>query len=313
MKFLNETGLVYFLNKLKSLFVTKTDFDKIYNTDGIINAKQIIHKTNNDDSKNYDLTLGDRETFEDSNADKGSYICISGQTNPDETYVKEGNIYINAYNKSNISASPSIYLNATSNIHLSAQYDIDLSGRPMYSNINISSGIMLSPLTDTTIESQLFVKNYGNNLSFTDNAFDITYANSDSYKAIHYEPKGTNGNASEKLQFIVDSNNTATVDIRPTQIKCWTDTFSIKKDKEIKFKTSSTNSCRLTEGEGFKVFGNLYAMPDHATDLEGFIGGSNINYLSDNSVQKILSWLIYHTKLIYTLTNNKLSNELDTH
>lgn len=313
MKFLNETGLAYFLNKLKSLFVTKTDFDKIYNTDGIINAKQIIHKTNNDDSKNYDLTLGDRETFKDSNTDKGSYICINGQTDPNGNFVKDGNIYINAYNKSNISVTPSIYLNATSDINLSAQNGIDLSGSPICSDIQISSGIMLKPSNDTTIESQLFVRNHGNNLNFTNNAFNISYANSDSYKAIHYEPKGINGNASEKLQFIVDINNNATIDIRPTQIKCWTDTFSIKKDKEIKFKTSSTNSCRLTEGEGFKVFGNLYAMPDHATDLEGFIGGSNINYLSDNSVQKILSWLIYHTKLIYTLTNNKLSNELDTH
>lgn len=48
MKFLNETGLAYFLNKLKSLFVTKTDFDKVYNSDGIINAKQVLNKNAND-------------------------------------------------------------------------------------------------------------------------------------------------------------------------------------------------------------------------------------------------------------------------
>lgn len=58
MKFLNETGLAYFLNKLKSLFVTKSDFDKVYNSDRIINAKQVLNEDAND---NENLIIGKKE------------------------------------------------------------------------------------------------------------------------------------------------------------------------------------------------------------------------------------------------------------
>lgn len=286
MKFLNETGLAYFLNKLKSLFLTITDFNKVYDN-GVINVKQIIHKTNSDSSTNYDLTLGDRETFDDTNTDKGSYICINGQNVSNEKSGKNGNIYINGYGKSLTGNNPSIYLNAESDIHLNGQISNTLN----CSTIDISKGITLKPVTNTNIFSQLFVRNKDNNLDFSDNILDISFSNGESNKVIHYETKGYNKNTSDKLQFLTDSNNVSALDIRSTQIKYWTDTFSIKKDKEIKFKTSSSNTMRLTEGEGFKVFANMYAMPDHTNDIEEYTDEEQ-KILTNNTVQKIILNLI---------------------
>ena len=302
MKFLSESGLTYFLNKLKGLFLTITDFNKVYDN-GVIDAKQIVHKTNSDSSTNYDLVLGNKTDDE-----SDSYIKIDSTRSVNSTGKnKNGNIYINATSSID---SPSVNVNAGGNVNVDSESNVNISAK---TNLNIE-------VTNGSVEC--FCSNF--RINYTDkNNFNLRY-NRDGLMGLYY--KGDNkfiyaetkdyNSESDKVQFLTYTTNgvtTTALDIRPTQIKCWTDAFSIKKDKEIKFKTSSTNSCRLTEGEGFKVFGNLYAMPDNATDLEGFIGESNINYLSDNSVQKILSWLIYHTKLIYTLTNNKLSNELDTH
>lgn len=54
----------------------------------------------------------------------------------------------------------------------------------------------------------------------------------------------------------------------------------------VKLRTSANNSVRLTEGEGFKVFTNLYAEPDHVSDVTNMTDAEK-QLLSDNTVQKL--------------------------
>lgn len=292
MKFLSESGLTYFLNKLKGLFLTITDFNKVYDN-GVIDAKQIVHKTNSDSSTNYDLVLGNKTDDE-----SDSYIKIDSTRSVNGTGKnKNGNIYINATSSID---SPSVNVNAGGNVNVDSESNVNINSSDG-TNIGSGDNINISAKNNLDIEVtngsvDCFCSNFRINYTGKNN-FNLRY-NRDGLMGLYY--KGDNkfiyaetkdyNSESDKVQFLTYTTNgvtTTALDIRPTQIKCWTDAFSIKKDKEIKFKTSSTNSCRLTEGEGFKVFGNLYAMPDNATDISEYTEEEQ-QLLADNTVQKLI-------------------------
>lgn len=90
------------------------------------------------------------------------------------------------------------------------------------------------------------------------------------------------GTAQVKL---LSTYNSAAFTINPTQLKLFGKSLELQKDRNIKFRTSSSNTMRLTEGEGFKVFANMYAEPDHATDIAEY-SDEEKTILSSNTVQK---------------------------
>lgn len=303
MKFLSESGLTYFLNKLKGLFLTITDFNKVYDN-GVVDAKQIVHKTNSGSSTNYDLVLGNKTDDE-----SDSYIKIdSTRSITSNGHNKFGNIDINTKN--------SLRVNADSNVTIASEYnrtnddsrygiiEITDSVKPAMRSSNILSGSEhYNELTvyDEGIALKSCYNYKGTN--YSDNScmtFRVDYDNIYVFKGISKYDNNSdkllsietahNTNDTDKIQFLrykEGTTNTSTLDIRPTQIKCWTDAFSIKKDKEVRFKTSGSNSVRLTEGQGFKVFANMYAMPDHATDISEYTEEEQ-QLLANNTVQKLI-------------------------
>lgn len=104
------------------------------------------------------------------------------------------------------------------------------------------------------------------------------------------EIKGVNDiNPTPKCEFMqsVEHGDEFSFIIELDRVYAFSDQFQVKKDTEIRFKTSSNNSMRLTEGEGFKIFTNLYATQDHVTDISEFTEDEQA-ILKTNTVQKLL-------------------------
>lgn len=109
-------------------------------------------------------------------------------------------------------------------------------------------------------------------------------------------PRVNSGNENDGLMTALDKYNL-------DKINCWGDQISSTKGKDIILKTSSNNSVRLTEGEGFKVFANLFADPDHATDITEFTDEEKA-MLKNNSVQRLLIMILKKLNLIDVIDPN---------
>lgn len=265
MKFLNINGLTYFLSKLDNRFVSRSEFEdvvKLHNTitGNSISARQIYNwHPDSKEGDNHDLILG--ETNQD------SYIQIDSVKSDayNESTGKSGSIKINSQSSIQLRCVDTITLDASKIIALPYLYcnDIYLEG-----TLQATSG-------DILFQS--------NNLSFG------TKKSDDSIRYIWIDYKQFSSAKKDSIKFLRSASDTRYLNgslyIEQEKIRALNDNLVMTMDNTIKFKTSSSNTMRLTEGEGFKVFANMYAEPDHATDIAEYSDEEKA-ILSSNTVQK---------------------------
>ena len=272
MEFLSKDGLKHFLDKLKGWFVSKSEFrdvaagDKHYSY--FINARLVYNNhVENSNIHNYDLRIGRG----DANNTADSYIQLDSTKS--ESVVggqvlgaKEGVIMI---------FSPStIRLKANNKVDIQGRCDMD-SGN-CYSDFNVFNGVITSECDD---------------FKFSTSSNGAGFSNSDeTEKYVWFDKRGdsTFTNFPKSLKILKNSTTpNGAMYIEQEKIRALNDNLVMTMNNNIKFKTSSSNTMRLTEGEGFKVFANMYAEPDHATDIAEY-SDKEKKLLSENTVQRIL-------------------------
>lgn len=273
MKFLNIDGLKYFLSKLEESFASKSDFDYVVkvnddNKGNVINARQVMNNQTTGISNNYDLILGEQSYSKDGESVPDSYIKIdSTKSNSSvSTRDKLGDILVNS--------AHSINLEALGHINIKTRYNITFTGWSLFYN-HIG-------LFNTTDSDSICLSIWPSEFKF----LGSTKRDAEIESLIKAED-GTNTvePAELSVKLVHFNDNTSSFSVTKNKIKAWSDTMQMEKGKNIKFKTSSSNTMRLTEGEGFKVFANMYAEPDHATDIAEY-SDEEKTILSSNTVQK---------------------------
>lgn len=309
MKFLSESGLTYFLNKLKGLFLTITDFNKVYDN-GVVDAKQIVHKTNSGSSTNYDLVLGNKTDDE-----SDSYIKIDSTKSVNSAgKYKNGVISIDSADSVNINAGGTIKLNTkANNINIDSYNAIHLIGD--YFDF-VPKDISKNYTLNVSQLGRIYLRNYkGKYDNFYINVDTVDSSSDRQDKIQFFVEKGSDGNG--------NAANTSVLDIRPDRILCFdktikaypngdvslSDNVQVNRNTEVKIRTSGDNTMRLTEGEGFKVFANMYAMPDHATDISEYTEEEQ-QLLANNTVQKIILNLLKRIDVLENKLNITPTNTL---
>lgn len=270
MKFLNIDGLKYFLSKLEESFASKSDFDYVVkvnddNKGNVINARQVVNNQTTGVSDDYDLVLGAAQTSKD------SYIKIDSiRTIIDQTMNKDGNISIYSPNSINIVCK--------NTLNLQPYTKTDATRSPLYcSDLYATSFHVSSHLPNGDVIFQ------SNSTSFGVQRAD------ESKKYIWVDFAEPSLSKIESVKILKDRTDTryrnGAMYIEQEKIRALNDNLVMTMDDTIKFKTSSSNTMRLTEGEGFKVFANMYAEPDHATDIADY-SDEEKTILSSNTVQK---------------------------
>lgn len=197
MKFLNETGLAYFLNKLKSLFVTKSDFDKVYNSDRIINAKQVINK---DANAKENLIIGTKEYSGYETMGQYIQLCPTGHANNIDIISMSSN----GNSSINLSADNSIYFVVDGSSTIVNYYMDGISvATAGYYNIDCDSYELNPGIYSLSINNDngFNLSKYGNNIiSYNDDVINLD-------KPVQLKSNGENLNAAY-LNYL--DNNTLT-------------------------------------------------------------------------------------------------------
>lgn len=279
-------------------------------TTNFVNAIQFCHCDNSawTITDSYDVIVGNRPdgaAISNDFANDG-YIEIDSTKTKRQTAsgFKEGNMYITIPNDTG-----SLYLNRGINAGKVGEMSLSKSGginitqnfNPNISNIQLTgNNVQITQSNDYTGSG-----NYaGTNINISNTQFSINNRKreqSEKYFSIQHSGDLTNSpdKLGDKIQFFTGTtgDDEIPLEIKKEEIRCWGGQVQARKGKQIKLKTSSSNSVRLTEGEGFKVFANLFAEPDHATDITEFTDEEKA-MLKNNSVQRLLIMILKKLNLI---------------
>lgn len=269
MKFLNINGLTYFLSKLDTRFVSRSELDHVVrgNSHGgyFINAYLIYNDhEENEATHNYDLRIGRGHA----NNLGDSYIQLDSTNSRSVSggqvmSAKEGVITIH---------SPATIRMSGSKVDI--QTRCDMLGGNSYGDFSVLNGCF------TSID---------NDFKFSTSSYGAGFSNEDeTEKYVWFNQRDSTSDTSFHKSLKILKNKTApngAMYIEQKKIRVLNDNLVMTMGNTIKFKTSSSNTMRLTEGEGFKVFANMYAEPDHATDIAEYSDEEKA-ILSSNTVQK---------------------------
>lgn len=280
-------------------------------TTNFVNAIQFCHCDNSawTTTNDYDVIVGNRPdgiAISNDFANDG-YIEIDSTKSVDSFGgFKQGNMYIIIPNDTgSINLGRGVNEAKASAIVLSKIGNINIlqNNRPSTSNIQLTGTNI--QLTQSNDKANAVLGRYaGTNVSINEYQFSINNrkdGQEEKYFYIDHSGDLTNlpNKDADKIQFFADDFGVQSIplQIKKNEIKCWGDQISSTKGKDIRLKTSSSNSVRLTEGEGFKVFANLFAEPDHATDITEFTDEEKA-MLKNNSVQRLLIMILKKLNLI---------------
>lgn len=280
-------------------------------TTNFVNAIQFCHCDNSawTTTNDYDVIVGNRPdgTAISNDFAQDGYIEIDS-TRSEQSFggFKQGHMYITIPNdtgslylgrgvKEKIASA--IVLSKTGNINITQNC------KPSTSNIQITgNNIQLTQSYEQYVSgTDTYI---GTNVNLSNTQFSINNRKDgqiEKYFSIQHSGDLTNSpnKLGDKIQFFtgVNGDDEIPLEIKKEEIRCWGDQVQARKGKQIKLKTSPNNSVRLTEGEGFKVFANLFAEPDHATDITEFTDEEKA-MLKNNSVQRLLIMILKKLNLI---------------
>ena len=286
-------------------------------TTNFVNAIQFCHCDNSawTTTNDYDVIVGNRPdgiAISNDFANDG-YIKIDSTKSADSFGgFKQGHMYITIPNDTgSINLGRGVTEKKASAIVLSETGNINITqnNKPFTSNIQLNGTNI--QLTQSNDKANAVLGRYaGTNVNINEYQFSINNRkNGQEEKYFYIDHSGDLTNLpnkdGDKIQFFADNIGVQSIplQIKKNEIKCWGDQISSTKGKDIRLKTSSSNSVRLTEGEGFKVFANLFAEPDHATDITEFTDEEKA-MLKNNSVQRLLIMILKKLNLIDVIDPN---------
>lgn len=280
-------------------------------TTNFVNAIQFCHCDNSawTTTNDYDVIVGNRPDgiaiFNDFAND--GYIEIDSTKSANSFGgFKQGNMYIIIPNDTgSINLGRGVNETKASAIALSKTGNINITQNNIPSISNIQLNGTNIQLTQSNDKANAVLGRYaGTNVNINEYQFSINNrkdSQKEKYFYIDHSGDLTNlpNKDADKIQFFADNLGIQSIplQIKKNEIKCWGDQISSTKGKYIRLKTSSSNSVRLTEGEGFKVFANLFAEPDYATDITEFTDEEKA-MLKNNSVQRLLIMILKKLNLI---------------
>lgn len=286
-------------------------------TTNFVNAIQFCHCDNSSftTTNDYDVIVGNRPdgTAISNDFANDGYIEIDSTKSADSSGgFKKGHMYITIPNDTgSINLSRGVSETKASAIALSKTGNINITqnNKPSTSNIQLNGTNI--QLTQSNDKANAVLGRYaGTNVNINEYQFSINNrkdVQEEKYFYIYHSGDLTNrpNKDADKIQFFTDNLGVQSIplQIKKNEIKCWGDQISSTKGKDVRLKTSSSNSVRLTEGEGFKVFANLFAEPDHATDITEFTDEEKA-MLKNNSVQRLLIMILKKLNLIDVMDPN---------
>ena len=296
--------------KIDYIFGIDNYANKILTTN-FVNAIQFCHCDNSawTTTNDYDVIVGNRPDWTAISNDfaQDGYIEIDSTKSADSSGgFKQGHMYITIPNDTgSINLSRGVNETKTSAIALSKTGNINITqnNKPSTSNIQLNGTNI--QLTQSNDKANAVLGRYaGTNVNINEYQFSINNrkdVQTEKYFSIQHSGDLTNSpnKLGDKIQFFtgVNGDDEIPLEIKKEEIRCWGDQVQARKGKQIKLKTSPNNSVRLTEGEGFKVFANLFAEPDHATDITEFTDLEKA-MLKNNSVQRLLIMILKKLNLI---------------
>lgn len=286
-------------------------------TTNFVNAIQFCHCDNSawTTTNDYDVIVGNRPdgiAISNDFANDGYIEIDSTKSANSFGGFKQGNMYITIPNDTgSINLGRGVKEKMASAIVLSKTGNINITQnrKPSTSNIQLTGTNI--QLTQSNDKANAVLGRYaGTNVNINEYQFSINNrkdGQEEKYFYIDHSGDLTNlpNKDADKIQFFTDNLGVQSIplQIKKNEIKCWGDQISSTKGKDIRLKTSSNNSVRLTEGEGFKVFANLFAEPDHATDITEFTDEEKA-MLKNNSVQRLLIMILKKLNLIDVMDPN---------
>lgn len=302
--------------KIDYIFGIDNYANKILTTN-FVNAIQFCHCDNSawTTTNDYDVIVGNRPDWTAISNDfaQDGYIEIDSTKSADSFGgFKKGHMYITIPNDTgSINLGRGVTEKKASAIVLSKTGNINITqnNKPSTSNIQLNGTNI--QLTQSNDKANAVLGRYaGTNVNISEYQFSINNrkdGQEEKYFYIDHSGDLTNlpNKDADKIQFFADNLGVRSIplQIKKNEIKCWGDQISSTKGKDIRLKTSSNNSVRLTEGEGFKVFANLFAEPDHATDITEFTDEEKA-MLKNNSVQRLLIMILKKLNLIDVIDPN---------
>ena len=302
--------------KIDYIFGIDNYANKILTTN-FVNAIQFCHCDNSawTTTNDYDVIVGNRPDWTAISNDfaQDGYIEIDSTRSADSFGgFKQGHMYITIPNDTgSINLGRGVTETKASAIVLSKTGNINITqnNKPSTSNIQLNGTNI--QLTQSNDKANAVLGRYaGTNVNISEYQFSINNRkNGQEEKYFYIDHSGDLTNLpnkdADKIQFFADNLGVKSIplQIKKDEIKCWGDQISSTKGKDIRLKTSSSNSVRLTEGEGFKVFANLFAEPDHATDITEFTDEEKA-MLKNNSVQRLLIMILKKLNLIDVIDPN---------
>lgn len=261
MKFIDAIGLKYFYDKLKDKFVQRITYNKKTSADDTIHTDieraietpLIIGGKKNGSSDDTSLVLQHgNASFED---DTGNYIKI---TNSDVDIVSSYSIHL----EGNVGIGPTPYYQDNKGIFyqndkitLNADY-VNSKCSQVY-----TGGYWLEAGTPTNTNLNIRV----------DTKLKVTF---NKWVGTFYDG----------LKLSSESGSTVIYNFSSTETRLLKDVITASKT-QIRNRLSSTCSTKLTEAKGFQVFTNLYADPEHCTDIADYTDTEKA-ILTNNTVQK---------------------------
>ena len=286
-------------------------------TTNFVNAIQFCHCDNSawTTTNDYDVIVGNRPdgTAISNDFAQDGYIEIDSTKSADSFGgFKQGHIYITIPNDTgSINLGRGVTEKKASAIALSKTGNINITqnNKPSTSNIQLNGTNI--QLTQSNDKANAVLGRYaGTNVNINEYQFSINNrkdVQTEKYFSIQHSGDLTNSpnKLGDKIQFFtgVNGDDEIPLEIKKEEIRCWGDQVQARKGKQIKLKTSPNNSVRLTDGEGFKVFANLFADPDHATDITEFTDEEKA-MLKNNSVQRLLIMILKKLNLIDVIDPN---------
>lgn len=302
--------------KIDYIFGIDNYAKKMLTTD-FVNAIQFCHCDNSawTTTNDYDVIVGNRPdtTAISNDFAQDGYIEIDSTRSADSFGgFKQGHMYITIPNDTgSINLSRGVNETKASAIVLSKTGNINITqnNKPSTSNIQLNgTNIQLTQSNDKA--NNVLGRYAGTNVNINEYQFSINNrkdGQTEKYFYIQHSGDLTNSpnKLGDKIQFFtgVNGDDEIPLEIKKEEIRCWRDQVQARKGKQIKLKTSPNNSVRLTEGEGFKVFANLFAEPDHATDITEFTDEEKA-MLKNNSVQRLLIMILKKLNLIDVIDPN---------
>lgn len=281
MKFIDAIGLKYFYNKLKDKFVQRITYNKKTSADDTthtnitraIETPLIIGGYKNDSS--VDSGIGQslylqqsKASFEDGT---GSYIKLTSDnidTHSDQaTHLQSDNaIYLSNTYSFDYGVGLAIIFESygTSNTEIKANIDRFYIHSPLGNDIaKLGRGV-------DTVDIKFWSSNGIYFQGLKDNKIIEFYLN---------DPQKIEDDG---LKILFDSKKT--YNFSSTETHLLKDVITASKT-QIRNRISSTCSTKLTQEKGFQVFTNLYADPEHCTDIADYSDEEKA-VLTNNTVQK---------------------------